>query len=319
VLGIDQPLESAADEPAADAPAGASSGKKRGRRAKRKAPNKKKPKKKKPVASGTTDIHDTRHAENIVLYLPSDIPHDKRSSVCKDSLVDFEKRFRLAEMQDALVSVRKHLRMHGLVRAQYKGELGATGNSKTTKGRELIQSFWRKAKRSQAQYNSARSAMLELDPDGDWKQVFEPLLNVDLRGPYAGDDDNDLDAVGRERFREHGATRTKSSWIWMARARSQEPGAEEPIEQVRVQWSKLMAYAARWDEELRLIVEEMRRTLVFLKWKSEWWLSQVRCRISFRVYSAYSADDRLASARNRGPLSWAPVSTLMHGVNRHCS
>jgi hypothetical protein len=227
-------------------------------------------------AKSTTDnIHDIDHAENICLYLPSDIPADRRLSVCGQELIDYEQRFRMAEAEDALVAVRKHLRMYGLLRSQYKGELGATGNANTTKARGLIQSFWRKIKRGQSDYTVARNMLLALQPEGSWTERFHPLLGEDLRGPYAGDDNTDLPAVEGERYREHGATRKPSSWIWNARARSSIAGGEEPVEQVRVQWSKLMAYAERWEEERTLTTEEMRRTLAYLEWRSTWWLDQV--------------------------------------------
>jgi hypothetical protein len=39
----------------------------------------------------------------------------------------------------------------------------------------------------------------------------------------------------------------------------------------RAAWAKARGRADRWEEEKRLTVEEMRRTLAYLSWRSEWW------------------------------------------------
>ena len=39
----------------------------------------------------------------------------------------------------------------------------------------------------------------------------------------------------------------------------------------QLEWSKSYARSERWNEERELLKEEMRRTLVFLKWKSSLW------------------------------------------------
>ena len=44
---------------------------------------------------------------------------------------------------------------------------------------------------------------------------------------------------------------------------------------LRVEWAKVMAWAARWEEDVVLLDEEMRRVLDFCKWKADWWTKQV--------------------------------------------
>ena len=44
-----------------------------------------------------------------------------------------------------------------------------------------------------------------------------------------------------------------------------------PLE-FRLEWSKARARKDRWKEEVSLLREEMRRVLVFLKWRSNSWL-----------------------------------------------
>jgi hypothetical protein len=43
---------------------------------------------------------------------------------------------------------------------------------------------------------------------------------------------------------------------------------------LRAEWAKSRARAARASEEVLLLHEEMRRVILFLRWKSKWWRSQ---------------------------------------------
>jgi hypothetical protein len=43
---------------------------------------------------------------------------------------------------------------------------------------------------------------------------------------------------------------------------------------LRCEWAKSRARADRWNEEVELVMEEMRRVLAFLEWKAAWWMKQ---------------------------------------------
>jgi hypothetical protein len=43
---------------------------------------------------------------------------------------------------------------------------------------------------------------------------------------------------------------------------------------MRVEWAKSHARANRWQEEVLLVTEEMRRVIAFLDWKASWWRIQ---------------------------------------------
>jgi hypothetical protein len=45
---------------------------------------------------------------------------------------------------------------------------------------------------------------------------------------------------------------------------------------------KSKARADRWNEELRLVKEEMRRVITFLEWKAGWWAEGGRRRLDVR-------------------------------------
>jgi hypothetical protein len=43
---------------------------------------------------------------------------------------------------------------------------------------------------------------------------------------------------------------------------------------MRVEWAKSKARADRWQEEITLLTEEMRRVLRYFEWKASWWRTQ---------------------------------------------
>jgi hypothetical protein len=48
---------------------------------------------------------------------------------------------------------------------------------------------------------------------------------------------------------------------------------------LRVEWCKAQARASRWEEEVELVVEEMRRTLVYFKWLAREWEKKATPRV----------------------------------------
>jgi Mn-containing catalase len=79
------------------------------------------------------------------------------------------------------------------------------------------------------------------------------------------------DDVERRRRDGTGTSRRLLSWIWSTTPVSVQDGADEGDAVLRAEWSKSRARAARAEEEVELIQEEMRRTLKFLEWRAEWW------------------------------------------------
>jgi hypothetical protein len=230
----------------------------------------------------TNDLEDVDHAEHIKLWIPSEIPAGVRAEVCaKGELIKLESQFRFAGMQDALVSIRKFRRIYSVLRSQYLGEFGGDGNTQGTKPRTVLMNFSGKINRSKAGYRTDRRALLTLDPTGvhlepkgEWKDTYKVLADKDVRGPYANDGDGPLRATRRKRDRTLGSGTAETAWIWTVLI-----GIDDPDEQDRVQWSRLSEIATRWEEELILAPEEMRRVLVYLEWHSRWWLDRIDNRV----------------------------------------
>ena len=79
------------------------------------------------------------------------------------------------------------------------------------------------------------------------------------------------------------------------------------ITALRVEWAKARARADRWEEEVVLLDEEMRRVLVFCGWKASWWAEQPPRREGLSAplaegLQAYAAEQ--ADMERRISLSW---------------
>jgi hypothetical protein len=211
-------------------------------------------------------------AEEIPLCLPSDIPTIQRERVCLHNVAELERQYRLAEIEDHLVTVRRGLRLFAVQRSNYKGEMSA-GTKDGTRARTEIHSYIPKANHAAALYRIARSALLLLDPDEEWQKNFRVLLTADIRGPYALDHDGPLKATGSKRARLTGGGHAETSWIWTVTL-----ACEDKSEQMRAQYSTLKAHAERYEEELLLLPEEMRRTLASFDWERSEWIKRATAR-----------------------------------------
>ena len=220
------------------------------------------------------------HPENIPLRLPSSIAPEIRSTRCVEGLPDKEWRLRVAQANDAIRDLQRLLRVKaGLW--HFKGTQVGPSQHSSTRTRSMITRFGVKISRAANRYRSARNALLSLRPHDPTVSHFLELKDEHVKGPHRDPDDV---SEGRREL----------SWIWLVRGLGTADGDESDESKVndcecylltvlfapeicaglRVEWSKARARAARWDEEVRLLAEEMRRILCYLQWKSEWWQQQ---------------------------------------------
>lgn len=83
---------------------------------------------------------------------------------------------------------------------------------------------------------------------------------------------------------------------------------------LRVQWCKARARARRPMEELRLVEEEMRRSVQYCSWQAQWWSEQAVRRSDVSPHLAEGllayARERVQEERARGirwSVAWAPI------------
>ncbi len=210
-------------------------------------------------------------AELVPLWLPSALPaHLGSPSALLSGLRSKERRLREAQMADALAEIRRVRRILAAISEFSKMNVVGLGQRSVTRQQGLFTRFKDKQKRAAERYRAARVAMVRLDPAGGWQTTYRPLLDADLRGPRR-EDDEIIASEGRYQM----------SWIWLvspsARSAtdSNEPaGEEEFTETMRAEWARCKARADRWDEEKKLLLEEMRRVIEYFHWKARWWRDQ---------------------------------------------
>ncbi|OJT07897.1 hypothetical protein TRAPUB_1209 [Trametes pubescens] len=229
-----------------------------------------------PAPKSTSPNH-SRKAEEILLWLPSALPVNLRSTLLA-GLADKERRLRLAQADDSLEEIRRYRRiLTGILEFKQLNVTG-TGQKAGTKVRTLYTSFQDKIVRAAARYRAARSALETLDAGGDWERRFKVLLAADIRGPGRDSESN-----------KPGEGRYEISWIWLVpnsagelrnMAAHPDPAAdtEEYLQNIAVEWAQSKARAERWGEEVKLLQEEMRRVIEYFRWKVQWWRDQAHLR-----------------------------------------
>ena len=240
--------------------------------------------------------------EVLKLWLPSHLSSDDRSMWCLPGIPYLEFRFRYARANDSLAELRRLRRLLQGTRDQTAKHTKST--SSVTRSQGILDSFHNRIKRVANRYRDARRALLALDPEGKldagWMRYFLKLNDVDIRGP-----DREAHESSEGTFQQ--------SWIWtVAQPPSNSPNSiasdprlsavspaplheqsvqststvvsgedlggsvadmKEQYQSHRAHWARAQARAERYEEEVKLTVEEMGRTLQYFKWKRSWWQS----------------------------------------------
>ena len=229
--------------------------------------------------------------ESTKLWLPSALPHASRDASCAADTPLIKFWLRYAQAVDALDHLRRLRRLiQGLRLQKLKHPVPTQGT--TTRSRGVFEGLHVRIAQVSARYRDARTALLQLHPSSAWTSFLQELTNSDVSGPGPEDD-----------------TTSKSkyvpTWIWLSRAPSTPPDlpgslppapthppvrvsapppvhtptadkdhkiSEKEVEDyMLVDWAKAHECAKRFEEEVELCVEEMRRTLVFFSWKASEW------------------------------------------------
>ncbi|KAF7294276.1 CxC2 domain-containing protein [Mycena chlorophos] len=173
-----------------------------------------------------------------------------------------------------------------------------TGQHQTTKAAKLLESVTRKTTFVECRYNRGYDALGRLGAHDKYPALHH-LAHSDVRLP-GHEDASDVDATRKltllnvrrgerlprnaprrpRRDEEESESRRVMSWIWNT------AGAFDDQEQnlhdaMRVEWTRALARKNRWNEEVMLLEEEMRRVLRYLQWEVMWWREQ-RCAPSSR-------------------------------------
>ena len=236
-----------------------------------------------------------------------------------------EKDLRIGQCRDALAQLRTKLAAQARI-LKYK-YVHVRHQAPNTRSRNLLNRINVKIDTVVAKYRRAFTALQVLDTCGEseWRLEFQELRKQDVRCLSQAEWP---DAPTQERADElhvrtllNGVTPEGSrtvSWIWRGSLKGISGGQDGEDEyneglsipshsvhyqfiltqtEFRLEWSKSYARKARWNEEVLLLREEMRRVLEFLKWKSRDWLrkggirlvsSLTDCPLQLEGLSAYA-------------------------------
>ncbi|KAI0757483.1 hypothetical protein C8Q80DRAFT_1092841, partial [Daedaleopsis nitida] len=210
-------------------------------------------------------------AEDVKLWLPSALPSILASNDLLLGPRAKEAQLRIAQMSDALADIRRIRRVLAAISEFQKLNVRGTGQRAVTRNLSLYDRFLTKQARCAARYRDTRCAMLRLEPDGSWAQTYRPLLNADLRGPRREDDDTVIVSEGRYEI----------SWIWLTVPATHDPrdsntpaSNKEFTETMRAEWARAKARVDRWEENQKLVIDEMRRVIQFSTTRAKWWRDQ---------------------------------------------
>jgi len=203
------------------------------------------------------------HPENIDLWLPSSLPPASRDSQCIGGLARLEFRLRFAQASHALHNIRHLRRLTRVLITASRAHITGT-QSTATRGRSPFDKTRDQLSEAVSTYRAARKAIANLSPNeefGPWKKTFHELKDEDIRGP--GLDPTKPTASQKSTTHKSTASRFVQSWIWTT-APKLTASVDDPDlnATLRVEWCKAQERAKRYEEEVELVIEEMRRTLV---------------------------------------------------------
>ncbi|KAJ7903966.1 hypothetical protein B0H13DRAFT_1620975 [Mycena leptocephala] len=239
--------------------------------------------------------------ERIKLWMPSQMHADASDPLrgCVKGLLGMEAKLRAAQCGNALVKLRArlHVKRHYIT---FRNEHVA-GQIQSTKARTLIGQIGERVDACVQKYRHARLSLIALSDESTANQ-FRELRPEDVRlDGDAGESDaaarKKLAMMGKGRSRvprdAPGSSKRVMSWIWTAhgalgdeeeRLHECEPNCIPChviltcLTAVRVEWARAYARKKRWEEEVMLLREEMRRVLRYLAWQSGWWRQRIELR-----------------------------------------
>lgn len=238
--------------------------------------------------------------ESVRLWLPSTFS-TSCDTLCTPGLPLIEFRLRYAEAVDSLNLLRRLLRLvRGL---SLQNQKHPSPTQRATRSQSVFEGMAARIAQVSARYRDTRTALRRLHPSGGWVPFLQELKKDDIQGPSPEGDNS-----SQSRF--------IPSWIWTLRAPSDPPDfpafgsplpnappnqtapsstpnltaatlvddaelTEGEIESyVLIDWAKAQERAKRYEEEVELCTEEMRRTLLFFLWSATEWERRAEHRAS---------------------------------------
>lgn len=269
------------------------------------------------AADDVSHISEDIHTEEIPLFLPSSLPLNIRSLPEMKNVCDLEQRLREPQADDAIDNVRKQRRIiQGLWKFK-RLNVSGTGNKPNARMITLYKRFNKKTQRAADTYCQARKALMVLNPTGEWLSRLKDLKDQNISGPGQDPDDkssksrykpswiwlvastSDIETEGQDLPEDNEANTpepddgndsndgdddneeneaTEGTADSTRSPRHSRFSKKEFNDSMHVEWAKARARMRRWDEQLLLVQEEMRRVIAYHEWKAGWWEERAELR-----------------------------------------
>lgn len=140
---------------------------------------------------------------DIPLRLPSSLSADSRQAFCVVGLADKERRLREGQAEDSLRQLKRTLRTVSRLQKHRGLQTAGTGVKPNTRMQSSIAIQNERVDRLVERYQAARKALMQLDPNGEWRKRLLVLRKEDARPP--------------RKAQGQAEGHTTLSWIWLTR------------------------------------------------------------------------------------------------------
>ncbi|KAF7965392.1 hypothetical protein HWV62_44067, partial [Athelia sp. TMB] len=227
------------------------------------------------------DVHEASGlpqplAEDVKLWLPSDLSDAQHRSGCDGRLPKMELKLRVAQCEEALNTIRSNL--HAKQHLIHRRNKNVTGQKKSTRVRTLLDRIGDRNTTQFKKYTRAREALLQLGGLEEHAHCFQVLLkeHITLDAEELAPDHEASRLMNRaggggprsQKKKKPSESTKVLSWIWVG---GDTPDSGGMHDSVRREYLKARARKHRWIEEVVLLIEEMRRVLCYLSWRADWW------------------------------------------------
>lgn len=199
--------------------------------------------------------------QNVEIWVPSALPSASRDADCTHDLPQLEYQLRYKQATNALHEIRQYRHLIKAVTAKTQSHILNTQKT-VTRTRSLFDRIRKKQALAVSTYQILQQAIQKLNPKekfGSWKKTLLELRDADVSGP------------GHEEGKRSGPKHVQS-WIWKTGTQGSLSADSRGLRTIiGIEWCKTEERAKRYEEEIRLTVEDMRRTLASFEYDVEEW------------------------------------------------
>ncbi|KAJ3536762.1 hypothetical protein NM688_g6792 [Phlebia brevispora] len=203
------------------------------------------------------------HPESQPLFFPHSLsPQDL--ALCITGIAKVEERLRDAQLHDSLDKLRVHLHIKSRMAKDKAHNVRHQGAN--TRARRKIEVNESKIVTLAEKYRAARLAKFALAGKGAWEDTYRVLNRADIRTITNQEIPTNMSAEEGLRYISEG--RTVTSWIWMS---ADNKTVDNRLQAGMQDVLRARARAKRWEEQVHILIEEQRRTLVSLEQTALQW------------------------------------------------